>query len=144
SPDLKQMDLLIAREAVQWDVDITAFGRAPGEDAEGQRFLPADPELVERLTRAAPEARLGRIASGDSFLADRERARLIRQVQEADAVEMEGAAALWAARRFGIRLALLRAISDSGDGSAAESFDVFLPRASARLAEVCRRLIDLP
>jgi len=52
-PGLRALDLLLAERAVQWDVDLTPFGRAPGETALGVRFFPSDPHLLERAEGAA-------------------------------------------------------------------------------------------
>ncbi|GEM86375.1 5'-methylthioadenosine/S-adenosylhomocysteine nucleosidase [Meiothermus granaticius NBRC 107808] len=138
NPAFQPLDLIIAFDAVQYDVDITAFGRQPGELATGERFLPTDPELSHRLYQAAVRLGFpvywGRLASADRFLADPGLAHQVRQTFAADAVEMEGAAALWAARSLGLRLALVRAISDGAGEEANESFEVLLESASARLA----------
>ncbi len=139
-PALEPGSVLIARDAVQWDVDITAFGRAPGELATGERFVQADPELTARLAEAARalgiKVRVGRVASADAFLADPARARWVREAFAADAVEMEGAAALWAARRLGLPMALVRVVTDGADDSAPGSFERFLEEASTRMARL--------
>ncbi len=140
APGLKTGDLLVALDAVQWDVDLTAFGRAPGELASGERFIPADPRLVAVLEEAGAD-RVGRVASGDRFVADPEQAAWIRTTFAADAVEMEGAAALWTARRFGVPAALLRAISDAAGGQARLDFEAFLVEGSERMAAVLARAL---
>jgi adenosylhomocysteine nucleosidase len=138
NPAFQPLDLVVAFDAVQYDVDITAFGRQPGELATGERFLHADPELSHRLYQTAVRLGFpvywGRLASADRFLSDPNLARQVRQTFAADAVEMEGAAALWVARNLGLRLALVRAISDGAGEEASESFEVLLESASARLA----------
>ena len=133
SPELGQGDLLVARDAVQWDVDLTPFGRAPGELATGERFIPADPALVRALVEATG-AKTGRVASGDRFVADPALARWIRETFAADAVEMEGAAALWTARRLGVPMALLRVVSDQATAGSDVDFALFLAEGSERMA----------
>ena len=140
APELKTGELLVALDAVQWDVDLTAFGRAPGELATGERFLAADPRLVALLEEAGAD-RVGRVASGDRFVADPELATWIRATFAADAVEMEGAAALWTARRFGVPAALLRAISDAAGKKARLDFETFLIEGSERMAELLARAV---
>ncbi|WP_165364041.1 MULTISPECIES: 5'-methylthioadenosine/adenosylhomocysteine nucleosidase [unclassified Meiothermus] len=140
NPKLQALDVLVAHDAVQWDVDITAFGRKPGELASGERFVRADAELSTELYRAALALHLpvhwGRVASGDRFLADPNEAQRLREVFAADAVEMEGAAALWTAGRLGVPMALLRTISDGAGDEATVNFQEFLEAASRRLGEV--------
>lgn len=146
NPTLKTMDLILAQDAVQYDVDITAFGRAPGELATGERFIPADPGLTSKVLRTAQAMglpiQLGRIASADRFLAHRGEAEEVRRVFAADAVEMEGAAALWTARRLGLPMALLRAITDQAGSEAPIAFETFLERASERLAGLIGKVLS--
>jgi len=138
NPTLSTGDVLIADDAVQWDMDLTPLGREPGELDSGERYIPADANLTAALHASAQSLGYrhvrGRIASGDKFVADPELARWIRQTFSADAVEMEGAAALWAARKLGTPMALVRAVTDSADTAAAGAFERFLVEVSQRLA----------
>lgn len=147
NPELKTLDLVVAQDAVQYDVDITAFGRAPGELATGERYIPADPALTSKVLRTAVamgvSVFLGRIASADRFLADPKEAEEVRRVFGADAVEMEGAAALWVAKRMGMPMALLRAVTDEAGKEAPMSFETFLEGASERLAALIERVLSL-
>lgn len=146
NPSLKTLDLILAQDAVQYDVDITAFGRAPGELATGERFVPADAGLTSKVLRTAQAMGLpiylGRIASADRFLAHQAEAEEVRRVFSADAVEMEGAAALWTARRMGMPMALLRAITDRAGSEAPLAFEAFLESASERLAGLITRVLS--
>ncbi|WP_457636825.1 5'-methylthioadenosine/S-adenosylhomocysteine nucleosidase [Oceanithermus sp.] len=138
NPELSTGDVLIADDAVQWDMDLTPLGRQPGELDSGERFIPADPSLAATLHASAQRLGYhhvrGRVASGDRFVADPETARWIRETFAADAVEMEGAAALWAARRLGLPMALVRAVTDAADTSAPGAFEAFLVEVSQKLA----------
>jgi adenosylhomocysteine nucleosidase len=146
NPSLHSLDVLVAHDAVQWDVDITAFGRQPGELATGERFVRSDSELSTRVYRAALElgfpVHWGRVASGDRFLAHPADAARLRQLFAADAVEMEGAAALWTAKDLALPMALVRTISDGADDDAHESFELFLEQASQRLAQVVLKVLQ--
>ena len=138
NPQLSTGDVLIADDAVQWDMDLTPLGRQPGELDSGERFIPADPELAAALHASAQRLGYhhvrGRVASGDKFVADPETADWIRSTFNADAVEMEGAAALWAARKLGVPMALVRAVTDSADTAAPGAFEAFLVEVSQKLA----------
>lgn len=146
NPAFQPLDLVVAFDAVQYDVDITAFGRKPGELATGERFIRPDPELSHQLYQTAVGLSFpvywGRLASADRFLADPNTAHQVRQIFAADAVEMEGAAALWAARSLGLRMALVRAISDGAGEEANESFEVLLESASARLGALLAGFLE--
>ncbi|KGQ22284.2 5'-methylthioadenosine/S-adenosylhomocysteine nucleosidase [Thermus filiformis] len=144
-PSLRALDLLLAEDAVQWDVDLTPFGRAPGETAFGARFFPSDPGLLLRVEEAARAlgypVRRGRVATGDRFLAEREEALRLRERFGASAVEMEGAAALFVAWRFGVPMALVRVVTDGAGEGAAKDFARFLRLASERLSRVALRAV---
>ena len=144
NPALKALDLLLAERAVQWDVDLTPFGRAPGETAFGVRFFPSDPGLLARAEAAARALgfpfRRGVVATGDRFLADPEEAGRLRTLHGADAVEMEGAAALMVAFRFRHPMALVRMVTDGAGEEAAWDFQAFLKAASRRLGLLARAL----
>ncbi|MER3556320.1 MAG: S-adenosylhomocysteine nucleosidase, partial [Meiothermus sp.] len=79
---------------------------------------------------------------GDRFLAHPADAARLREVFAADAVEMEGAAALWTAKGLALPMALVRTISDGADDDAHESFEMFLEQASERLAQVVRKVLQ--
>ncbi len=66
----------------------------------------------------------------------------MRRIFAADAVEMEGAAALWTAKRIGMPMALLRAITDQADHDAPLAFEAFLESASERLATLVELVIQ--
>lgn len=146
NPAFRPLDLVVAFDAVQYDVDITAFGRAPGELATGERFIHTDSELSHRLYQGAVGLGFpvywGRVASADRFLTDPAEGVRIRRVFAADAVEMEGAAALWTARNLGLRMALVRAISDGAGEEASESFEVLLESASVRLGTLLAEVLQ--
>ncbi|WP_027883136.1 5'-methylthioadenosine/S-adenosylhomocysteine nucleosidase [Meiothermus rufus] len=146
NPELETLDLVLAQDAVQYDVDITAFGRAPGELATGERFVPADVGLTSKVLRVALAMGLpiylGRIASADRFLAHRGEAEEVRRIFAADAVEMEGAAALWTAKRMGLPMALLRAITDQAGSDAPVAFGAFLQTAAERLAGLIEEVLS--
>ena len=145
NPSLRALDLLLAEEAVQWDVDLTPFGRSPGETAFGFTFFPSDPGLLLRLEEAACAlgypVRRGRVATGDRFRADPNEAERLRGLFQVDAVEMEGAAALFVAWRFGVPMALVRAVTDGAGAKATGEFARFLREASQRLARVVLRVL---
>ena len=82
--------------------------------------------------------RIGRIATGDLFVADASAKQLLKQEFSAIAVEMEGGAIAQTAEANGVPFLVVRAISDLADGTAAESFDAFEKETadlSARVTE---------
>ena len=141
APDLKQLSVVVASDAVQWDVDITPVnGGKPGTLNDGRRFISLDAAgaslALESAIALEYHARLGRVASGDAFLADVARSTWIRETFQADAVEMEGAAALQVADDHGVPMVLIRVISDHAGEAAELTYAEFLPSAVLRAAGV--------
>jgi adenosylhomocysteine nucleosidase len=141
APDLDQLSVVIAQDAVQWDVDITPVnGGEPGTLNDGRRFMKLDAVGSNLALEAAQKlgfyARLGRVASGDAFVADSAKAAWVHQTFQADAVEMEGAAALQIASDHGVPMVLVRVISDGAGETARMTYTEFLPLATERAASV--------
>lgn len=142
-------DILISRDALHHDVDVTIFGYKPGEVPQlGLREFPAD----ERLTALAKEACekvnpdihacLGRVVSGDQFISgDEIKERLIREYQ-GDCAEMEGASIAHGAYLNNIPFVIIRAISDKADNSAEMDYPVFEAAAAKHSAALVKELVQ--
>ena len=140
NPSLKIGDLVVSRDAVQHDFDISAFGHVKGYMGGGDGSKPtrftADKALISCMERAAGKTLgnhqylLGTIASGDQFVEDGEYKQYLVGAFGADAVEMEGAAVAQAAQANGVPFIILRAISDLADHQANVSFDQFEQEAA--------------
>jgi 5'-methylthioadenosine/S-adenosylhomocysteine nucleosidase len=146
SSDLAQMSVLVARDALQWDVDLTPVnGGDLGVLNDGRGAIALDQTGAALALEAARElgyhARLGRVVSGDAFLASAEKSAWLQSTFAADAVEMEGAAALQVASDFGIPMVLVRVISDNANDEAALSYTDFLPKAAERAALVIEHFL---
>ena len=147
-PGIRIGDAVVATDLVQYDVDAdppyTPRGRLPGEPSS----WPADPELADALAQAArltgATVHRGRIATGDQFIADARRAASIGAEFSAVAVEMEGAAAAQAATKLGLRMAVLRWISDTADETAPADFPAFCHRAADLDLAIVRALLAPP
>ena len=145
-PELDIGDLVVSRDAMYHDVDAVhfgyPFGKVPGMDVIA---FPADDTLVNYAFAAAEivnpgHTRIGRVASGDQFVAVKEvKERIITNTQGL-CTEMEGAAIAQTAYRNGIPFVILRAISDKADDSAQMDYPTFERIAAHRCAEVTRNL----
>jgi 5'-methylthioadenosine/S-adenosylhomocysteine nucleosidase len=139
--DVSRLDVIVAKDAVQWDVNITPInGGEVGTLNNGQRFLPLELNgsnlALEASLALGYPTKLGRVASGDSFVADPTKSTWILETFQADAVEMEGAAALQVALENKIPMVLIRVISDGAGDDAPMSFSDFLEAAAERAANV--------
>ena len=135
-------DLVVSRDAMYHDFDCVHFGyemgRVPGMTVTA---FPADEKLME-LAYAAAEtvnpghSKIGRIASGDLFVAAKAAKEAIIEKTDAQCTEMEGAAIAHTAYRNGVPFVILRAISDKADDSAEMDYPTFERIAAHRCAEV--------
>ena len=135
-------DLVVSRDAMYHDFDCVHFGyemgRVPGMDVTS---FPADEKLMELAYAAADSvnpghAKMGRIASGDLFVAAKAAKEAIIEKTGALCTEMEGAAIAHVAYRNGVPFVILRAISDKADDSAEMDYPTFERIAAHRCAEV--------
>lgn len=144
--DLDIGDLVVSKDAMYHDFDCNVSGypsgKVPGMDVIA---FPADSAMMEYAFTAAEavnpgHTRIGRIASGDQFVASKELKNRIIAVTGGLCTEMEGAAIAHTAYRNGIPFVILRAISDKADDSAEMDYPTFERIAAHRCAEVTRTL----
>ena len=144
--DLDIGDLVVSRDAMYHDFDCVHFGyemgKVPGMDTVS---FPADETLIAYASAAAEavhpgHVKLGRIASGDQFVAEKPLKEQIISRTQALCTEMEGAAIAQTAYRNGLPFVILRAISDKADDSAEMDYPTFERIAAHRCAEVARAL----
>ena len=139
-------DLVISDDAMYHDFDAQNFGYEMGEvPGMGVLTFAADPAMIAYAQAAAEEvnpghSRIGRVASGDLFVAERAvKERIIANTQ-ALCTEMEGAAIAHVAFRNKLPFVILRAISDKADDSAEMDYPTFEAIAAHRCAEVAKNM----
>ena len=139
-------DFVISTDAVYHDMDATNFGY-PMCQVPGLSVLafPSDEMLSAEAFAAAQNAhpghvRMGRVATGDQFVADKAlKARIIANTG-AFCTEMEGAAIAHTAWKNSIPFVIIRAISDKADDSAEMDYPTFEAAAAKRCAHVTQSL----
>ena len=146
SAELDIGDLVVSRDAMYHDFNCCAFGYPVGKvpDMDVIAF-PADESMIDYAFTAAESVnpghtKIGRVASGDQFVASPElKDRIIASTQGL-CTEMEGAAIAQTAYRNGIPFVILRAISDKADNSADMDYPTFEKLAAHRCAAVTMTL----
>jgi adenosylhomocysteine nucleosidase len=141
-------DILISKIALHHDMDATGFGYPLGEVPQmGIKEFPADEHLIELasaiVARELPELHsiVGRVVSGDQFIADKEvKDRLIQNFQ-GDCCEMEGASIAHGSYLNHIPFVILRAISDKADDSAHMDYPTFERKAAEHCAKLVTALV---
>ena len=130
-------DIAVSSCVVQHDMDTSAIGDPVGLISGINLVeLPADEALAGRLSSCASRLGIntlsGPIASGDQFVASAERKRFISDTFGAIACEMEGAAIGQVCHVNSVPFCILRAISDSADGSSHMDYPSFVQIAAAQ------------
>ena len=149
-------DVVVAQTFLQHDIDasplfarheVPLYGRArfATDDALAQALADAARDVLARpaatlgadavheFALSAPRVHTGLVVSGDRFVATaQESAALRRDVPDALAVEMEGAAVAQVCHDYGVPFAALRTVSDRADDSAHVDFTRFASRVASR------------
>lgn len=129
-------DIVISTDALHHDMDATNFGYPLGQVPRMEVLSFKADESMIRLAKEIcdevnPEihAYLGRIVSGDQFIADEAVKTRILDNFGGYCTEMEGAAIAHTAYLNKIPFVILRAISDKADNSATMDYPVFEKQA---------------
>lgn len=137
-------DILISKIALHHDMDATNFGYPLGQVPQMDiKEFPADEHMItlaqETCAKELPELHtlVGRVVSGDQFIADKTVKEKLITNFAGDCCEMEGAAIAHGAYLNRIPFVILRAISDKADDSAQMDYPTFERHA----AEHCTKLV---
>ena len=139
-------DLVVSRDAMYHDFDCVHFGypygKVPGMDVVS---FPANETMIKLAFDAANDIHpghvtVGRVASGDQFVASKELKDKIIANTQALYTEMEGTAIAQTAYRNGVPFVIIRAISDKADDSAEMDYPTFEAIAAKRCAAVTQNL----
>lgn len=153
---VKVGDVVLARCFLQHDMDASPLFPRHEVPGYGTARFDADAALVDALELAcdrmlhslpqqmdaatvaafglqAPRLHQGLLISGDRFVATTQESQALqRELPDALAVEMEGAAFAQVCHDFGVLLAVVRTISDRADDAAHVDFPKFLREVASR------------
>ena len=145
---LKIGDVLIGKQVVQHDFDITAFGHSKGYITGVGNAIICDRNLVdelEQIIKSIPERnyqiKLGVIATGDIFCTESWMKDKIRAKFGADVVDMECAAIGQVCYLDNVPFMAIRSISDTPNGNNVTTFDENLKLASKRCANILKEFL---
>ena len=136
----------VSSAVVQHDMDTSPLGDPVGLISGINKIeLPADRLLCGHLSACAKvmgiKTATGVIASGDQFVASAERKAFIVEHFKAIACEMEGAAVGQVCFVNRVPFCVLRAISDSADGSSHMDYPTFVKMAAEQSVALVRRFL---
>ena len=141
-------DILISENALHHDMDVTPLGYEPGIVPQmDTSVFEADRTLVF-LAKASCEkvnpdihAIIGRVVSGDQFIAGKEIKDKLINVFHGDCAEMEGAAIAHGSYLNQIPFVIIRAISDKADNSATMDYPSFEKAAAGHCAKLVEDMV---
>ncbi len=147
--DLKIEDIVIAKDLVQHDFDITGVGDyEKGEIARTGKYFECDKRLIklcketiEELKNRKFNIKIGRIVTGDWFASDKNKAMQIQKDFDADCIEMEGASIAQVCFLDKIPFLVIRGISDTQNGNNKIDFHTYLEDVSKTVSEILQNLI---
>ena len=141
-------DILIGKQVLQHDFDITAFGHSKGYITGVGDKITCDRGLVnefEKVIKSIPERsykiKLGIIATGDIFCTESWMKDKIRAKFNADVVDMECASMAQVCYLDNIPFIAIRGISDTPNGKNAKTFDENVKSISKRCATLLKELL---
>lgn len=129
--DVYPGDVVIADSLVQHDVDTTAFGDKIGQIPRLDTYeFKCDKKLIEKAKESClgienHKVLVGRIVSGDQFIADVDKIRWMEKEFDALACEMEGASIAQVCYLNNIPFVVIRSISDNANNGASIDFEKF-------------------
>jgi adenosylhomocysteine nucleosidase len=141
-------DVVVADNLVQHDIDTSAFGDRIGQIPRMDTFdFKCDESLVS-IAKAAAEninehkSFVGRVVTGDQFIANVDKIRWLRDEFDALACEMEGASIAHAAYLNNIPFVVIRSISDNANTGAHMDFEKFKLVAVKNSVNILRNMLQ--
>ncbi|WP_438351818.1 5'-methylthioadenosine/adenosylhomocysteine nucleosidase [Paenibacillus sp. FA6] len=146
-PDLNIGDIVISTECIQHDMDVTALGFKRGVIPYQEiSTFSADAQLIALAEQACHEISvgkymLGKVLSGDQFIANRNTVAWLRNEMDGACVEMEGAAVAQVCYMNNVAFVIIRSMSDKADGSAHVNYADFTIASSQRSHAIIEQML---
>jgi adenosylhomocysteine nucleosidase len=141
-------DVVIADNLVQHDMDTSAFGDKIGQIPRIDTFDFKCDETLVNIAKAACEnvkdynTFVGRIVTGDQFIASIDKIRWLSSEFTALACEMEGGSIAHVAYLNSIPFVVIRSISDNANNGAHMDFEKFTPIAVKNSINILKNMLD--
>ncbi|MGL5042860.1 MAG: 5'-methylthioadenosine/adenosylhomocysteine nucleosidase [Culicoidibacterales bacterium] len=140
-------DIVIANKCIYHDVDATAFGYAYGQVPNMPKHYTCDQSLVATFTKIMTSFELnyivGTIATGDSFISDRNIIlSLCDKIPNIAAVEMEAAAVMQVCYQYDIPTIVVRSISDIVGKNSNVTFTEYIDLASKNSTNIILHYLE--
>ena len=133
-------DIIVADRLVQYDFDVTPFGRKLGEIENIGEHVKVSGDLLELCEDT--NVTIGCIASGDKFIVNKEEKDNIRNTFNALCIEMEGASIAQVCYLDKVKFIVIRSITDKLDGSSKVDFETFLESSSKKAVNILKEILQ--
>ncbi|AFS78541.1 bifunctional 5'-methylthioadenosine/S-adenosylhomocysteine nucleosidase MtnN [Gottschalkia acidurici 9a] len=146
--DIVPGDIVIGDSLVQHDMDATAFGDKVGQIPRLDTFDFKSDKLLVDLAKGVCESitehksYIGRIATGDQFVADVEKIKWLSEEFNALACEMEGGSIAHTCYLNNIPFIVIRSISDNANTGAHMDFEKFKYIAVENSSNILKNMIS--
>lgn len=141
-------DVVIGDSLVQHDMDTSVFGDKLGQIPRLDIFdFKCDLNLIQIAKTACEKVTdhksyIGRIVSGDQFIADVEKIRWLSEEFNAVACEMESASIAQVCYLNAVPFIIIRSISDNANNGAHIDFEKFVPIAVENSTNIIKEMLQ--
>lgn len=146
--ELDVQDIVISTDAIQYDVDATAFGYKKGIIPRMENSVfEADERLINAAYKSSTEevknhkVVKGRVVTGDIFISSKELKDQLVNDFDAYCGEMEGAAIAHVCCLNNTPFVIIRAMSDKADGSAEVTYEEFVVDAAHNSKDIVLKML---
>lgn len=144
NPAFRTGDVLIARDCLHHDIDLSALGLPTGQiPGRPERVFAADSALADGALSFHPKGYklwAGRVLTGDTLVTAPD---ALTASLDGDAVDMEGASAAFVAGLFSVPFLMVRLISDRvGSGGGGRGISRMMRLAGERCGDVIRHIVS--
>lgn len=146
--DIMPGDVVIADTLVQHDMDTTVFGDKLGQVPRLDAYdFKCDKELIKLAEKACKEntehkSFIGRIVSGDQFIASVDKINWLNDKFNAIACEMEGASIAQVCYLNSIPFVVIRSISDNANNDAHIDYEKFIPIGVKNSTNILKGILE--
>lgn len=147
-PRLNIGDIVISSSCMQHDMDVTPLGFERGIiPYQSVSDFPADDRLIKLAEQACKELSadgylVGKVLSGDQFIASRDTVQMLYEQLNGVCAEMEGSAVAQVCYMNEVPYVVIRSMSDKADGSAHVNFQEFTVKASQRSHSIVTHMLN--
>lgn len=145
--DIYPGDVVIGDSLVEHDFDCSIFGDPVGQIPRMDTFdFKADIGLVNLAKNACSRLKdinsfVGRIVSGDQFIASQEKVQYFEKEFNAFSCEMEGASIAHVCYSNNVPFVIIRSISDNANNGAHVDFEKFTPIAVKNSTAIVKEMV---